>query len=305
MASIKLSKRKSQRSLMVDKQDQTAYIKYLEERLQKFSENSSIGDLDLNTLIDTENEIYINNSYDLKKVLNESHDFINQIDQLQRKLEISDLYIQYLSNSFWWKASFPFRFLSRKIKNFLPSSTFDFSHTKIISDLVTVVIYITDSDVDISSQIDNILKQKGFHKVQITIMDLTNSKAIEKIAHVQGITYINLSIADIDTAKILSAENAKYIVNLKDDHSPESSEWLYKMVRPLVNDYSNLSVLYNKKSTQIELVKKETFFKELKNRIFEIDDYQCLLLPQNRDNVQYIPSIVMDGACATARRYEA
>lgn len=290
---------------MADEQNQKAYIKYLEERLQKLSENSSIGDRDLNVLIDTENEIYINNSYNLKKTLNESHDFISQIDQLQRKLEISDLYIQYLSNSFWWKASFPFRFLSRKIKKFLPSPVFDFSHTKVISDLVTVIVYIVDSDANILSQIDNILEQKGFRKIQITIVDLTNSKNIAKIAQTRNITYLNPSTTDIDTAKTLIAKDSQYIISLRSDNYPQNLEWLYKMVRPLVDGFTNLSILYGKKSAQIKLIKKETFFKELKNRIFEIDNYQCLLLPPNRDNVQYIPSIIMDGACATARRYEA
>ena len=85
---------------MIDKNDQEAYIRYLEERLEKLTKNSSIGDQDLNTLIDTENEVIINNSYSFKKALSENELLLKQIDELQKRNDMSDEFIQYLMDSF-------------------------------------------------------------------------------------------------------------------------------------------------------------------------------------------------------------
>lgn len=292
---------------MVDKQNQAAYIEYLEDRLQKLSENTSIGNQDLNTLIDTENEIYINNSYSVKKVLNESHNLVSQLDAFQRRAEISDQYINYLSNSFWWKASFPFRFLSRQFKKLSTPPAFDFSSTKTITNPVKVIIYITKpNNQDLESQITNISEQKGLKNIQIAIIDLTNSASIAKIAQAKSIQYLNSFVTDndIELSKILFSDS-DYIVSLKDNVIPEDQTWLYKMVRPLVDGYTTTSILYPDNSAHIKSIKKETFFKELKNRIITIGNYNCLFLPSNRNNIQYIPTLILDGASATAKRREA
>ena len=53
----------------------------------------------------------------------------------------------------------------------------------------------------------------------------------------------------------------------------------------------------------IEKVKAETFFSELKSRIVKIGRYECMYLPADRNGVQYIPPIVMNGISAIVKRH--
>ena len=291
---------------MIDKNDQEAYIRYLEERLEKLTKNSSIGDQDLNTLIDTENEVIINNSYSFKKALSENELLLKQIDELQKRNDMSDEFIQYLMDSFWWKLTQPLRFISRHAKNLRSYSPFDFSTPKEIKDEVEVIIYATSSDDNLTKQIENIKNQANFKTIKISIVDLANSEKIAKIAESINIPYINLLATDnsITLAKNLISRDSNFAVYLSQGVYNNSSDWLYKMVRPLVEKYALASVLYDKQATIIRQVKAETFFKELKSRIIKIGHYECMYLPADRNGVQYIPPIVMNEISAIAIKHK-
>ena len=284
------------------KTDQTAYIKYLEERLEKLSENSSIGDQDLNTLVDTQNEIIINNSYSFKKALTENERSLAQIDELQKRNDMSDLFIQYLMDSFWWKATRPFRFISRQFKNLLPYPPFDFSQIKEIQSRIDIFIYATDANNSLSKQIENLRSQIGFTNLKITIVDLTSSNDIAKIAKSTKANYINLAATDNDIALSKGlASDSKYTIYISQGICPNDSNWLYKMVRPLIDKYALASALYDPKTSQITRIKTETFFKELKSRIIPIGRYECMYLPLDRNGIQYIPPMIMNDVSAIAK----
>ncbi|MBQ3292865.1 glycosyltransferase family 2 protein [Candidatus Saccharibacteria bacterium] len=290
---------------MIDKNDQTAYIKYLEERLDKLSKNLSVGDQDLNTLIDTENEVIINNSYSFKKTLGENERLLKQIDELQKRNDMSDVFIEYLMNSFWWKVTQPFRLISRQIKNHRSYPTFNFSSIEKIKDEIKIIIYATSADDSLTKQIQNLREQTGFSKLKFIIVDLSSSNQIAEIAESAKITYINLVAANssITLAKNLANGKAKYVAYLSQGTYVNDSDWLYKMVQPVVENYALSSVLYNKQTSMIEKVKAETFFSELKSRIVKIGRYECMYLPADRNGVQYIPPIVMNGISAIVKRH--
>ncbi len=285
---------------MIDKKDQKAYIEYLEKRVEKLSENSSVGDQDLNTLIDTENEIIANNSYSLKKVLSEVHSF----DEFQNRIDIAGSYIEFLLNSSWWKLTRPFRTLTRKARNIKTPKPFDYSNSPAVKEKVRAIIYISDTDQLLEQQLKYLYEQTGFENLDFAIVDLTNSIEIAKIAKTFHAPYINLLAADnnISLAKNFISGNAKFVVYISQGVIIKDNQWLFKMISPLIKNYASASVLYNKKAIGIKQIKKETAFKELKSRIFEIDHHDCMLLPSTRDRVQYIPLITLHDIAAIAKK---
>lgn len=289
---------------MVDKNNQSEYIKYLEDRIKKLSENSTIGDQDLDTLIDTQNEIILNNSYNFKQALTKSDDLAHQVATLQKRNELSDEFIQYLMNSFWWKATHPFRLVSRHIKN-RQCQPFDFSHPVTIEDKVKVVVYINDSSSSLEQLFGSLRRQGYFKNLSLAVIDLTNSNDVAKTAKSSDVAYINLLATDNDAslAKKFISEDTKYVVYINQNLSIKSPDWLYKMIRPLATNYASASILYDEKSSGIKQIKKETYFKELKARIFKIEHYECMLLPTSRDKIQYIPPIVMNDVVAIAKKH--
>ena len=73
------------------------------------------------------------------------------------------------------------------------------------------------------------------------------------------------------------------------------------MIRPLVTRYALLSALYDTKFSSIENLKNNTFYNELRSRIFPIEHYECLLFPLSRDGIQYIPSSILEEASILAK----
>lgn len=288
---------------MTNKPNQETYIKYLEDRIEKLSQNSTLGNQDLSNLIDIENEITANDAFALKWMLNERASLTQQVERLQKKNEMSDAYIHYLMNSYWWKATYPFRLMSRHFKKNQTHKPFDFSHISVIKDEVTTIIYANSANDSLTTQINNIKAQKGFTNIKIVIMDLINSSEIAKIADSNSAKYINPLVVN-NNASLISKllGDAKYTVYIGQNIFINDDHWLYKMVRPLIDNYAILSALYDGPPPKIKNVKKETFFDELKVRIFKIGLYECMLLPANRDKVQYVPPFIINEASVIAKK---
>lgn len=290
----------------VNKTNQKAYIEYLEQRLAKLSQSSFIENEDLDKLTDTQNEVTVSNIFCLKKALNDCTVLARQNELLQNQLEISNEFISYLIESFWWKATQPFRLVSRHLDKHKTYQPFDFSEMPTITEPVKIVIYVNRPNPDeLQDQLANIAEQTGLTDIKLAIIDFNNSDdAIIKIAKKHNIAYVNTLVApdSMLIAKQTLKDDAKYVVYIKQGLVINSNQWLHQMVCPLTKNYTSLSALYDKTTSQIEKVKAESFYNELKTRIFSIGRYDCLLLPHNRNKTQYIPPMVTSEALAVAKR---
>lgn len=285
----------------MNKTNQDDYIEYLEQRIKKLSKNAKVKNQDLDTLIDVQNEILFNDLASKRPLKTNSS---KQIKQLQKRILISDGYINYLMNSYWWKMTYPTRLFVRHFKKHLSYHPFDFSKNDTIKDDVEVLIYAENANNDLVELISSLRKQKNLKSLHITIVDLIGSENISKIAKNNNSRYINMLILDEDTlmSKTLLRKQTKYAVYIDQDLSVNDSEWLYKMIYPLKNEYASMSVLYDERVPYIRSIEKGTFFKELKTRVIKIDNYKCLFLPTNRDSIQYIPITITEQSSAIAKK---
>lgn len=287
----------------MDDEEKLKYIKYLEKRLESLSQNQSIGDYDLNNLIDAQNEIILNNSYNFKWILNEKDYLVDQIEQLQKKIAVSEGYIQYLTNSYWWKITYPFRLVSRHLKRTRVYKPFKFYPITKIKNSVKIVIYASDPNYDLEVLIKNIYSQKGFADLKITMVDFANSNDLAKIAKQNDIEYINpLAAGESFLISKHINTNTDYIVYAGQHTFIEDTYWLYKMVRPIVDKYALFSALYDGKSDTIKTIKKTSFFNELKARIFKLGQYECVLFPTDRNKIQFIPSTIINDSLIVAKK---
>lgn len=289
----------------MERTDQNEYIRYLEDRIKKLTKANTVKDYDLDVLIDTQNEFLVNNASNLKNIFADRPYLIQNIEILQKRVEMSNGFIGFLSKSFWWKITQPLRVISRNFKKHIKYQPFDFSHIKTINDKVAIVIYAKNpSSSDLEAQIKSIQRQKGFSNLEFTVVDLINSDEVAETAETYHAIYINSFVTDNHTlfSQKLLTNHAKYVVYIEQDLLSDNETWLYKMVRPIVDSYASVSALYSKYVSQIQRVKKESFYNELRSRIFEIGDYECLLLPNDRTDIQFIPPMVIDDVLVIAKR---
>lgn len=287
----------------MNKENQKEYIEYLEQRLARLTENSSIGDRDLNNLIDAQNQVIVSSALNFKKILVNGNNLGDQFATLQNRLIASDQFINYLTNSYWWKLTSPFRSITRIFRNRKKFSPFDFSNPTKIQEKINVIIYANSFDNSLKKQLANLKNQNYFNSLDITIIDYSNSAKLANYSKDNDISYLNIKSInnDLDLALHLSSKKAEYVIYLDQGIFLSNNEWLYKLIYPVIENYTNLSILY-KNTKQIEQIKKNTFFKELKSRIISLDQYEYLFLPTSRDNIQYIPYSIINDASAVAKR---
>lgn len=301
--------------------DQKKYIKYLEQRIEKLSQYSSVDDRDLSNLVDAQNEVIVNNSYNFKWVISERSnliqqieqlqknfteersDLIRQIEQLQKKIVASDQFIQYLMSSFWWRITYPLRLTSRHLKKLTPPKAINSARISIIKEPVKVIIYVDSPHRNIKNQLNNLRQQKGLVNIKPVLIDLVDSHNVAKVAKTNHAEYFNTAATQNDPMiinKILSHQTG-YMVYINQETIIEDEYWLYKLIHPLTEGHTILSALYDKSTSKVKKIKKMTFYNELKIRIFNIDHYDCILIPTNRDIIQYIPPFITDQASIVAK----
>lgn len=288
----------------MNKNDQASYIKYLEERLAKITENTTIGNQDIDILVDTQNEVIINNASNLKKMLSNGNNYAKQITLLENRILASNAFIEYLTNSFWWKITIPFRLVSRKLANRKTYHPFDFSENVNVEETTRVIIYVNNLSGSLEKQVANLQKQTGFNSLDILLFDLSGSKKINDFAERNNLLYLNAKIfnKDLDIINFLMDKKIKYVVYLEQGFYPKSHDWLYHLVRPIEANYTNITILYEN-TKDIKEIKHNTYFNELKSRIISIDQYECLFLPLSRDRIQFIPYTVTSKASAVAKAH--
>lgn len=268
------------------------YIKFLENKLLKYEKNIS-DDLDLKSILKMQEETIQNKIFDRDSLLLENKNLWNENTRLTQTIIANNLYINYLSNSFWWKLSYPFRRINRYIKS-KTAKKINYLNNKpeTIKDKISVIIFSYNNEPIINLLIDNINSQK--HISDIEILLVTRNNKDKPYVKKDNIKYINLEDTSItnDEAyiKVLPYIDGKYIAIIDQNIIINTKDWLYKSLVPIINNDAIATLFFDK---NIKFIKDTYVYPDLKQRLYNIDNNNVLFLPNNRDLIQYINPIFL------------
>ena len=263
------------------RKDSKEYIKFLEDKLSRY-ENKE--------LLEKPNT----NIYNYDALLSENKRLWDDNNRLTQTIVANNLYINYLSNSIWWKLSFPFRKISRYIKN-INNKKVNYINSKItnIKDKVSIIIFSYNNESLTNLLIENINKQKYIKDKEIIIV--TRNKKGRSYKEIDNIKYINIKDINItnDQAyiKVLPYIDGKYIALVDQNTIIDTNDWLYKSLVPIINNQAIATLFFNK---DIKFIKETYIYPDLKNRLYKINNNNLLFLPNNRDIIEYISPSFLD-----------
>ena len=92
------------------------YILHLENEVERLNKiNDSLNYDKLSTVLKAQEDFLICQYADKDNLIADNKRLNKEIDRLIRTIMFDNSYIDYLLNSFWWKITFPFRAISRKV----------------------------------------------------------------------------------------------------------------------------------------------------------------------------------------------
>ena len=234
-------------------------------------------------------------------LLNENRRLNNEISKLTRTVVISNNYINYLLNSFWWKSTAPFRSISRKIKrnrkldyNFIENIKLS-DNIKPIEEKVSIIIFTYNPGVELEIQLKNLTVQKYINDIEIILIDKGSKDNTEKIASKYNARFIKADGQLTDSElydRCLPNINGKYVVIIEQNKVLDSKYWIYQSIRP-IRDKKAISTIFFRNEEDFKL-KEITYYAELKQRFEIISDNKVLFFPENRDIIQYLSTIILD-----------
>lgn len=288
------------------------YIRYLENKIMELSknnENNDNDDISFNNIIKYQEEFLFQKYAEKDYWITENKRLVDENAKLIRTIMLDSSYIDYLLNSYWWKITIPFRKISRKIKNkkyvnqryieeINPDTKMD-----LIEDKVSVIIFTNNPGNEITVQLDNIRKQKNIKNLEIIIVDRDSEDNIEELVKKYDIKFIQLGKYQLtdDEAyiKILPKISGDYIIIMDENKVIDSKYWMYQSIKPIIEKKATITVFFK---DDISVVKNSTYFYDLKNRMVDIAGEQVLLLPENRDIIQYINPIILDKSSVIVKK---
>ena len=251
------------------------YIKFLENKLSMFEDLS-------NKKMDYNNNPFIEKD----SLLTENKRLWDENNRLIQTIIANNLYINYLSSSKWWKLSYPIRRLTRLIKHDKKNNYFTNKPSN-IEEKVSIIIFSYNNESLTELLIDNINKQEKVSDKEILIV--TRNTKEKDILIKKNIKYINLKEENItnDQAyiKVLPYIDGKYIAIIDQNTIININDWLYKSLVPIINGNAIASLFFDE---DIKFIKETYVYPDLKNRIYKINNNNLLLLPLNRDLIEYI-----------------
>ena len=263
------------------RKDSKEYIKFLEDKLSRY-ENKE--------LLEKSNT----NIYDYDALLTENKRLWDDNNRLTQTIVANNLYINYLSNSIWWKLSFPFRKINRYIKN-KTNKKINYINSKVtnIKDKVSIIIFSYNNESLTKLLIDNINNQKHINDKEIIIV--TRNPKDRSYKEINNIKYINIKDINItnDQAyiKVLPYIDGKYIALIDQNTIIDTNYWLYKSLIPIINNQAIATLFFNK---DIKFIKETYVYPDLKQRLYKINNNNLLFLPNNRDIIEYISPSFLD-----------
>lgn len=293
----------------MSEKEQKEYIEFLEKKVVEMPNHLSD---DLERFLKTQNDLHTLLYNDREKLLLQIRSLVEQNSSLLRTIAFDDAYIKFLTNSIWWKLSLPFRVFSRnKIQRKFSKQKNNFS---ICSDVENknplnkqIIIMITtyNAGKEFEFQIEYLKKQKLVDNLEIIIVDKGSTDETLDIAKKHDLKVMNLyNFKDKDAYfENLIISSAAYIIYLKQNKIIDDDYWIFKTIYPIENEQAILTAVYDMTfKSKIEEIKKESYFQDLQQRFFFMDNHYFLFLPPNRDNIQYLNPWVLDKASIVVKK---
>lgn len=294
----------------LDEKDE--YINKLENEIRllyfKTSDKISSSQEDLSILLQKQNEFLIQQYQDKDSLLAENKRLIEENARLARTIQLNHQFIGYLSNSFWWKLTYPFRYIYRHLKNrhlnyeFVKNILLD-ENVHSIESKVSILIFSYNAGEEFTVQLNNIKNQKYLDDFEIIVIDRGSSDNTKKYAKKYGAKLIDVSdykLSDSDIyEKILPEISGEYVVQIEQNKVINSKYWIYQSILPLLDEMAVSTVFFKK---DISEVKKHTFYNELKDRITSIAGEQVLFFPENRNMIQCFSPLILENSVAIVKK---
>ncbi len=260
----------------------------------------------LKVLISKQNDFLASFYKEKDELLSENRRLSMENANLIRTISLNHNYINYLSNSFWWKLTFPLRFIYRNFKN----KSIDYQFVKNINDnieiidsTISIIINTYNPGEEFKIQLDYLKKQKGIKELEIIIIDRGSTDNTKKYAKEENATFIDMKNNDLTDSeayeKILPSIKGDYIVLIEQNKIVDSNYWIYQSIIPIKENMAVSTVFFKE---DISIVKDTSCYKELKERMVEIADEQVLFFPANRDAIQYFSPIILEKSCILVKK---
>lgn len=288
---------------MQDNKDE--YIKYLENKILENTQNelSQTGnnEVNFNGLLRYQEEFLLQKYGEKDWWIYENKRLHDENIRLLKTIMFDQTYINYLLDSFWWKATFPFRFLSRNLKGkvgkkYVEKINLD-SNIIPLEIKVSVIIFTYNAGDEFNVQLENLKKQKFVNKIEIIVVDRNSCDNTLKIAKKQNTKIIHLEDTCLNNTeaylKILPNVTGDYIVVIDQNKIIKSEYWMYQSIKPIFDGEASLTAFFK---NDVSVVRETAASEELKNRMCKIANLQVIFFPLNRNIVQYISPFILDQA---------
>ena len=223
---------------------------------------------------------------------------LQEIATLNRTISLNHSYIDFLMHSFWWKFTFPLRFIYRSIRNkkvdyqFLKS---DISDSDVIDTTVSVIIYTYNPGEEFKMQLKNLKRQKNIKNLEIIIIDKGSVDSTKKYSKEYGANFIDMRDTNLSDSeiyeKIMPSINGEYIVLVDQNKIVDSDYWVYQSIIPIMDNMAVSTVFFKE---DVSGIRDTSCYRELKSRMVKIANEQVLFFPSNRDTIQFISPIILD-----------
>ncbi len=286
---------------MVKKEnDSTKYIESLENEISTLRkrEKYSKEEKELDVLLKKQEEFLTLMYKEKDNMMLENQRLTQEIATLNRTISLNHSYIDFLMHSFWWKFTFPLRFIYRSIRNkkvdyqFLKS---DISDSDVIDTTVSVIIYTYNPGEEFKMQLKNLKRQKNIKNLEIIIIDKGSVDSTKKYSKEYGANFIDMRDTNLSDSeiyeKIMPSINGEYIVLVDQNKIVDSDYWVYQSIIPIMDNMAVSTVFFKE---DVSGIRDTSCYRELKSRMVKIANEQVLFFPSNRDTIQFISPIILD-----------
>lgn len=287
--------------------DKDEYIEYLENKIIEMSKsnnnNNQNKEININSILKYQEEFLLQKYLDKDWWIHENKTLHDENVRLLKTIMFDQAYINYLLDSYWWKATFPFRFISRKIKGK------SFSNKKYVNIItpdskintldikVSVVIFTKNAGEEFKVQLNNVKKQEHIKEIEVIVVDRGSSDNTLSIAKEQNVKIIQIEDMNLSNAKtyleILPTISGDYIIVIDQNKIVNSKYWMYQSIKPIYDGEASFTAFFK---NDVSTVKETSACEDLKNRMAKIADQQVIFFPLNRNIIQYISPFILDKA---------
>lgn len=284
------------------------YIKKLENEINLLTKRRTFTpeEEELDVIVKRQKEL-LNDIYK-EKDSHEKENLLKDNARLIRTIELNHLYIGYLSQSIWWKMTFPIRFLYRKFFNKSINYNFicdvsDKNNIHPIEDKVSVIIFTYNAGEKINQQLEYLQRQKYVNNLDIIVVDKGSKDNTIDFVSSFGVNIINIKDINLTDSEIyemlLPKIRSKYVVLMEQNKIIKSDYWIYQSLVPIIDDMAVATVFFNE---NINSFVDSSCYKEMKSRMTKLAGEKVFFFPKNRDAIQYFNPIILEKSSVIVKK---